>query len=180
MSRSGTSSEPNFGKGLVAGLAGGLVGSWLMMRFIRGPGPVLERAVQGAPEPVSPSDGHGDIPDSVTMQAADLFFNKATGGGHLTHEEREHAGELVHYLFGTMMGVGYGVAAEYLPWAGAGLGSVFGTVLWMGTDLTSIPATGFAKPPAEEPGSAHVAHWAAHVVYTVTMELVRRGVRRLV
>lgn len=63
------------------------------------------------------------------------------------------------------MGGLYGGAAEFSSIVGLGLGSAFGTLLWAGTDLVAVPAVGFAALPTEEPTSAHVAHWLAHVVY---------------
>ena len=171
------SSEKDVAKGVVAGLLGGLVGSWAMLKFIEGPGPRLERAMQGRPEPTAEGERRqAEATESVTMQAAEVFYHAGTGG-ELTRAERVDAGDVVHYAFGALMGIGYGVAAEYLPVVGAGLGTVFGTGLWVGTDLAAIPAAGFAVWPGAEPGSAHVAHCAAHLVYGMTMEGVRRLVR---
>ena len=173
----GTDEKDSLGVGIVAGLVGGLVGSWVMLKFIEGPGPRFERAVQGRPEPTAEEAWRQhEATDSVTMQAAETFYHAATGG-KLTHGERARAGGAVHYAFGGLMGLGYGVAAEYLPVVGLGMGAAFGTMLWAATDLVSIPAVGFAARPGEEPGSAHVAHLAAHLVYGMTMEGMRRLVR---
>ena len=167
----------SFGAGAVAGLVGGLVGSWVMLRWIEGPGPRLERVLQGRPEPTGDEvRRQAEETESVTMQAAETFYHAASEG-HLTHAERARAGEAVHYGFGALMGVAYGVAAEYLPVVGVGMGAAFGTVLWAGTDLPSVPAVGFAAWPTEEPGSAQVGHWGAHVAYGVAMEATRRLVR---
>ena len=173
----GMSEKDQLGVGVLAGVVGGLVGSWVMLKFIEGPGPALERTMQGRPEPMAEeARRQAEVTESVTMQAAETFYHAATSG-ELTHEERAKGGAVVHYAFGGLMGLGYGVVAEFLPVVGVGMGTVFGTVLWAGTDLVSVPAVGFAAWPGEEPGSAHVAHWAAHVVYGMTMEGTRRLVR---
>ena len=172
--------KDSLGVGIVAGLVGGLVGSWMMLQFIEGPGPWFERAMQGRPEPTAKeTERQAAETESVTMQAAETFFHAGTGG-HLTHQERAEAGDAVHYAVGALTGLGYGVVAEYAPVVGVGMGAAFGTVLWAGTDLVSIPAVGFAAWPGEEPGSAHVAHWVTHVVYGMTMEATRRMVRWVV
>lgn len=169
--------DADLAKGVVAGLLGGLIGSWVMLKFVEGPGPAFERAMQGRRKPTEEEERQqAASAESVTMQAAETFYHAGTGG-HLTHAQRAEDGEVVHYAFGTLMGLGYGVVAEYAPVVGVGLGGAFATVLWAGTDLTSIPAVGFAVSPGEEPGSAHVSHWAAHVAYGMTMEGVRRLVR---
>lgn len=174
----GADGKDSLGVGILAGVVGGLVGSWVMLKFIEGPGPRFERAMQGRPEPTGEeARRQAAATESVTMQAAETFYRVATGG-ELTHAERVEGGEVVHYVFGALMGLGYGVVAEYLP-VGVGMGAAFGTVLWAGTDLVAVPAVGFAAWPTEEPGSAHVAHWAAHLVYGVTMEGTRRLVRWL-
>ncbi len=113
------------------------------------------------------------------MKAAETFVAKATGGEHLSQEGKAQGGTVVHYAFGTLLGGVYGAAAEYTELVGWGWGTPFGTLLWAGTDLVAVPATGFARPPKEEPPSAHVAHWMAHVVFSLSMDLVRRSVRKV-
>ncbi len=177
-------------KGVVAGMAGGLAGSWLMMRFIEGPGPRVEESLrrrwapadEQATKTTSGAESNWATPEargSVTMQAADTFVNAATGGRHLSYEGKVEGGNLVHYAFGTLLGGVYGTAAEYSGLVGSGAGSTFGTMLWASTDLLTVPAAGFAPPPRDEPASAHVAHWMAHVVYSMSMELTRRCVRAI-
>jgi len=172
--------------GAVVGALSGLAGSWLMLRFVEDLGPRLleglktedERA-KDRRETMRQMAKDGGEPDSVTMQAADLFTRAATGGRHLTHEERRQGGTLVHYGFGAVMGAAYGMTAEVWPLPTVGVGSVFGTALWLGTDLLSLPAFGFTKWPAEEPAAAHVTHWMAHMVYGMGMEGTRRLLRAL-
>ncbi len=168
--------------GIAAGVVGGLVGSWLMMRFIEGPGPFLQQALGSgaADDSGGQQQNHAasvDPDNNVTMQAADTFVRAATGGRHLTYEDKLRGGTVVHYAFGAVMGGLYGGAAEFSSIVGLGLGSAFGTLLWAGTDLVAVPAVGFAALPTEEPTSAHVAHWLAHVVYAVGMESSRRLMR---
>ncbi len=174
-------------RGVAAGLISGFVGSWVMMRFMEGPGTRLQSTMLGTsddstiPQQARPAESvETAANDSVTMQAADRFVNAATGGRHLSYESKRQGGDVVHYVFGIAMGGFYGGVAEYASVVSLGTGSVFGTVLWAGTDLLAIPAVGFAPPPQAEPPSAHAAHWMAHVVYSMSMELVRRAVRRII
>ena len=172
--------------GLLAGAASGLVGSWLMLRFIQGPGTTLLQVLKrdqdhqaDAADAQHRAETGQPAPETVTMQAADVFASHTPGGRHLSRAEKEQGGTLVHYAFGTLMGAAYGVAAEYTALPGLGLGTLFGTVLWAGTDLWSVPAVGFAKWPKDEPPAAHLTHWLAHLVYGTGMETTRRLLRRL-
>ncbi len=171
----------NVTAGLLAGTASGLVASWLMLRFIQGPGFKLgeslktqdDRNADAAERQHAP-----ELPETVTMQAADTFASHAPGGRHLSRAEKETGGTVVHYAFGALMGAAYGLIAEYTALPGIGFGTVFGTVLWLGTDLVSVPAVGFAKWPTEEPAAAHLSHWLAHIVYGTGMETTRKLLRR--
>ncbi len=179
-----TKDRGNVGLGLLVGVVSGLAGSWLMLRFIEGPGSRMleemktdeDRAGDAREAEWLRADGQAE-PDSVTMQAADVLASKLSGGQHLTHEERAKYGTVVHYAFGGLMGAVYGATAEFWELPTVGLGSVFGTALWLGTDLWSVPAVGFAKWPSEEPGAAHLTHWMAHLVYGMGMEGTRRLLR---
>ncbi len=174
------------GLGALVGAVSGLAGSWLMLRFIEDLGPRLledlksERDHEADRAEAQARARRGEVePDSVTMQAADAFATKATGGRHLTHDERAKGGTVVHYVFGALMGVAYGVTAEVWELPTVGWGGAFGTVLWLTTDMVSVPAVGFAKWPDEEPAAAHLTHWMAHMVYGVGMEGTRRLLRSL-
>jgi putative membrane protein len=175
----------NVAAGLAAGAVSGLAASWLMLRFIQGPGFRLQESLKSDAERRADRAGarHRAAtgtpePETVTMQAADVFASHAPGGRHLSREEKEQGGTVVHYAFGALMGAAYGVASEFTSLPGLGLGTVFGTVLWLNTDLWSVPAVGFSKWPGEEPAGAHVSHWLAHLVYGTGMEATRRLLRR--
>jgi|SRR5579875_4192117 len=175
----------NLAAGLIVGAVSGLAASWLMLRFIQGPGFRIQESLKSSDEHYSDTvaatqrqqQGQPE-PETVTMQAADTFASHAPNGRHLSRTEKEQAATAVHYVFGTAMGVAYGIAAEYTTLPTLAYGSLFGTVLWASTDLWSVPAVGFAKWPSEEPAAAHLSHWLAHLVYATGMETTRRLLRR--
>ena len=175
--------ERNVWKGVAVGAICGIAASWVMLQFSDGPGSrwleAGKTAADRETERARQQRDGPDNPDSVTMQAADVFASHAPGGRHLNLQERKEGGTAVHYGFGAAMGAFYGGATELTPVIGAGVGVPFGTLLWAGTDLLAIPAVGFAKWPKDEPAAAHATHWAAHVLYAMTMEGLRRLGRRL-
>lgn len=100
-------------------------------------------------------------------------------GKHLSKEEKKTGGPLVHYLFGSITGGIYGGVAEYSRSSRIGAGTVFGSALFLAADELMVPALGLSKPPTQQPASSQVNHWAGHLVYGATVELVRRGLRRI-
>jgi len=144
-------------KGAVAGVVGGLVASWMMNRF------------QGQSQ--QPSED-----EDATTKTADAIA-EATLDRKLSKSERQAAAPIVHYGFGSTMGALYGAVAEVAPGAAAGWGVPFGTAVWLGADEIAVPLLGFADGPGEYPLSTHASALAAHLVYGVTADLVRRGVR---
>jgi putative membrane protein len=170
-------------KGVIAGLVGGLAAAWVMNEFIAGPGQTLQQAVQ-SDEENRRQQGHSAEPEEdapkedATMKAADAIVHTSTGE-HLSRAEKEKAGPVVHYAFGALTGGLYGGLAEYSGMVRSGFGTGFGGALFSTADLLAVPALKLGAWPGEQPASAQASPFAAHVVYGVTTELVRRMVRML-
>lgn len=162
-------------RGAIAGLAGGLIASWAMNEFMAGPGKKIQQSLQNG----NSGQKQDNIEDDATMKTADAVVEITTGGRHLSHEAKEKAGPIVHYVYGALMGCIYGTIAEYWSASTAGLGSVFGTVLFGAGDLAAVPALNLGPSPTEQPASALVNPFLGHVVYGTTAELARRAIRPL-
>jgi hypothetical protein len=162
-------------RGILAGLAGGLAASWMMNEFATTLGQKLSDAVETPAdkrELAAESDGQ-----DATMRAADKIVETVTGGRHLTYEQREVGGPIVHYAMGAVTGGAYGALAEYLPSVRAGFGTAFGVTLFSTADVFGVPAMGLDRWPNQYPLSSWANPLASHLVYGVTTELVRRVVR---
>jgi uncharacterized membrane protein YagU involved in acid resistance len=72
------------------------------------------------------------------------------------------------------MGALYSMAAEVEPEVTRGLGTAFGSALFAFADELAVPLLGLAKRPTEYPLSSHASALAAHLVYGLTAESVRR------
>ena len=167
-------------RGILAGMAGGLVAAWMMNQFIAGPGQNLQQAVGGEPElPITGEPApSGEPAEDATMKAA-AAITEAVTGDHLTQLEKATAGPLVHYAFGVLTGGVYGGLAEYSSAVTSGFGTSFGGALFSSADLLAVPALGLGPWPTQQPGGAQATPFAAHVVYGITTELVRRLVRAI-
>jgi len=95
----------------------------------------------------------------------------------LTRHEKQTAGPAVHYAFAALMGGLYGAVAEKAPIVSMAAGMPFGAGLWFGADELAVPGLGLAPKPSETPASTHMSALAAHLVYGVTTDLVRRAMR---
>lgn len=189
-------------KGVTAGLIGGLVASWVMEEFqsvwfkvaesqketeeksssgrsgeqsqqtqdpIGNGSPVRQQEVEGP-------QGSEAQEEPATVKAAEAI-SEVVFGHELTKDEKKVAGPAVHYALGTAVGGLYGGLAEVQPEVSAGVGLPFGAVFWLIVDEGAVPLLGFSKGPTEYPLSTHVYALASHLVYGVTTDIVRRGVR---
>jgi len=159
-------------KGVAAGVAGGLVASYVMNRF---------QAVTKKLSAVKGGSGQGEAEKNEGEDATVKTAEAITGAfGHpLSNDEKKVAGPVVHYAFGATMGGVYGALAELSPKVAAGAGVPFGTAVWLGADEVAVPALHLSKQPAESPLSVHAYALASHVVYGLTTDLVRRAVLRV-
>ena len=166
-------------KGLVAGLAGGLIASWAMNQFQALWMKVAE-SVETSQDGDSSEKGEeqqsGEEQDDATVKAASAI-SEGIFDHKLTKSEKEIAGPAVHYAFGTSVGGLYGAVAELAPEISAGVGLPFGAAFWLVADETAVPLLGLSKGPTEYPLSTHVYALASHFVYGLTTEVVRRAVR---
>ena len=176
--------EPSILKGMVAGLAGGLVASWTMNQFQAAWTRIAEGNEKSHGASMQPSEGsHGDQAqdtaeqDDATVETAKAISN--VFGHELQESEKEPAGAAVHYAFGTLSGGLYGALAEVTPQVTTAAGLPFGAGFWLLADEISVPLLGLAKGPTEYPVSTHVYSLASHLVYGVTAELSRRAVRQV-
>lgn len=111
-----------------------------------------------------------------TGEAAESFSRMVRGRG-LTARERELAGPVVHYAFGTAFGAVYGALAESKPVVTRGAGVPFAWSLWLVGDEIANPLFGLTQPPNRIPWTSHAAQFASHIVYGLVLESVRRTLR---
>jgi hypothetical protein len=178
--------DTNILKGMVAGLAAGLVASWTMNQFQAAWTRIAEGSEKShGAQSMQPSEGSkGDQAqdtneqDDATVETAKVI-SRNVFGHELQESEKEPAGAAVHYAFGTMSGGLYGALAEVTPQVTTAAGLPFGAAFWLLADEVSVPLLGLSKGPTEYPVSTHVYSLASHLVYGVTAELSRRAVRHV-
>jgi len=150
----------------VAGAIGGAVASYAMNQFQAGMSKLL-------PAPAQPKQ---TSEESANVKAA-AAVSEAVFGHHLAPAEKQWAGELVHYGYGTATGAVYGAAAEHWDDIRMGEGVVFGVALWALSDEVAVPVFHLSRGPQEYSLRTHAMALASHLVYSVTTELARRLLR---
>ena len=168
--------QPDVWKGLAAGIVGGLVASWVMEEFQSAWAKLSESRKNGDG---AQSQRDEEAQEPATIKAAEAVSEKLLGH-HLEKDEKEMAGNAVHYATGGASGAVYGVAAEFVPHVTAGAGLPFGTAVWLVVDETAVPSLGLSKAPTEYPLSTHVYALASHFVFGLTTEAVRRTLRKTI
>jgi Protein of unknown function (DUF1440) len=181
--------RPSVLRGIITGAAAGIAATLIMdqflnltmathkdtekkMRLAQGESPLKIAHEQAQQEQqAAAQEGSTEIVARKIAEAA---------GTTLEPERKKSAGRAVHYSFGTLMGIVYGVSAEMLPEATTASGTAFGTLLYLSADEVAVPALQLAPTPTNAPGRDRLQHWAAHVVYGGSLELVRRIVRRII
>ena len=178
-------SRANVWKGAAAGLVAGLAATWVMTRFQELSGKLARTHEDDDPRDPQHSakrgtsestEGNGKGEDA-TVKAASLLSRKLFHH-ELSKREKKVAGPAMHYGFGILTGLAYGTLAELAPGVTRGAGTPFGTAVWLGADEVAVPAFRLSGPPWEHPPSVHARALAAHLVYGLTTEGVRRLVRR--
>jgi uncharacterized membrane protein YagU involved in acid resistance len=156
------SRKNSLSRGLIAGAIGGLTASWVMTRFQT----MLSRAMGHR----DPHEGQGEDATVKTAQGV----SSAVFDHELSAEEKKTAGPLVHYTYGAGIGALYGGLAQKRKAATSGFGSAYGAAAWALGDEIAVPALGLGKKPKETPISPQLQFLAAHLVYGITLEGVRR------
>lgn len=147
---------PEFWKGLVAGLAAGLVAT----------------AAKSIAEKIYPPRTHGEPepPEELSERLA----------GHTLDADTRHiAGESIHWGFGAAAGAFYGVLAEFYPAVTAKEGAAFGLTLMSLTHEGVLPAMQLDAPPEDQTGREQTSEAATHLLYGVVAERVRKIVREM-
>ena len=161
-------------RGVLAGVAGGLVAGWIMNQWSEGPGAKLTEQLETPEEKdqiKQMSDGE-DATMKTAEKLAETFEHR-----QLSSFEKAREGPVVHYAYAALMGGLYGGLAEYSSLVRSGFGTTYASALFIGGDLVAVPALGLSKPLADYPATSYAGPFTAHLVYGATIELVRRIVR---
>lgn len=160
-------------KAALAGVAGAIVGTLAMNYAQR-----LWTLAMDGHAPASAADEH-DARDwqersehQNSNELAAEALASATIHRRLTQRELSIAARVIHFGFGAAVGAFYGVYAERHPKYRTGM--ALGTALWLTADEMAMPMMRLSRSTVQRPLEMHLQSFAAHLVYGVTTEHVRR------
>ena len=168
--------NPELWKGAVAGAVAGLAATVVMTQFQNLWSSAKKKLSEheDKPKQAKPSPAQQANP---TVLVADTLSRKLSGK-EIPRKHKQTAGNLVHFGFGTAMGVLYGLLTEASPSVRPGYGLAYGAALFAGADEIAVPALDLSKRPTEVPLGQHLYGLASHLVYAASLEGARRLVRR--
>ena len=161
------------GRVVVASVAGSLVGGLLGAAAMSAGHALLSAAARDAPPPSDAAQG-----EDATVKVADQV-SRVVRQRPLEEREKPVAAEVVHYGFGATMGALYGAVALAAPRATIGAGLGFGAAVWLGAHAVVVPALGLARSPLHEPPGKEARELVLHLIYGVTVNLVRAAAIRI-
>lgn len=147
-----------------AGLVAGVAGAFTTSLYFK-----LTKEMAPAPEPdafapAEPEQRNEAPTQTVARRTVEHLARRAP------LDDKERAGELVHYAFGALWGGIYGLVAGTFPRARTALGgAVFGTVVWAVSDNLILPAFRLSAWPRAYPLRVHAYAVGAHLVYGTTL-----------
>ncbi len=145
------------GRGLLAGMLGGIAGALVM--------DVFQHHVW------HPRDGTEE--DEINENVANIIARRVFDRG-LRGRERETTASVVHYVVGAGLGAAYGIAKQFAPVLGRGAGVPFGVVLWLVADEWAAPAMRLADRRRSS-WLRSSNELAAHLLYAATLDAVLRA-----
>ncbi|THH37849.1 DUF1440 domain-containing protein [Neolewinella litorea] len=155
-----TAGEPDYVRGFLAGMIGGLVGTGIKM--------LVDRSLPTA----QPQEEH-DARLQIVEEGEEVTNT------NLNRNQEENAQQAINLAFGALVGGIYGVIVEAAPAAQAPAGIPFGAALWTAAHKIALPALGLAPSPLKEPLSLQAGQLGSHMAYGATVEMVRRSVRHV-
>ncbi len=165
--------RPSLWKGAVSGLVAGFAGSYVKA--------AAEPPLQRLGERLFPP-AHGEKlqrgadPTGHPERMPPAEMIRAATPVPLDRSEVLAAQQVAHYVFGSAVGVAYGMLAETAP-VGAGLGVPAGAALWAATHGSVVPALGFQADLDDLPEAWWVWEFGSHLTFGLAVEIVRRVVR---
>ena len=165
-------------KAVLAGMAGGLAGTWAMNEAQR----AWTHAVDGeTPESAAGKHDARDWQERSEGQNSNELAAQAVAtrviGRRLHRDELAVGAALTHFTFGAAMGALYGAYAGRQTRVTSGVG--FGLTVWLLADEIAMPLLGLSDSTLRRPLEKRLQSIAAHIVFGMATELTRSAVQRL-
>jgi len=116
---------------------------------------------------------------TATENAADAVA-ETLAGKSAKPKARKSLANAIHYTTGAVLGGLYGVGSGLVPALTWGSGTVFAGAVWAVGDELAVSGLGLGPTPAETDPKDHAFGLASHIVFGLTLDLVRRQLNGLI
>jgi hypothetical protein len=145
-------------RNLLFGALAGAAATYVMTQFQNRTSPLV-RKIEG-----SSSNRNDSNEEPATTRVAEKIYSSVRHAD-LPDDQKETAGSIVHYAFGTMTGLGFGALSGLLPESIVGRGLLYGGLVWLFADEIGTVAAKLAPPPSQVSKTMHAYGLASHLVY---------------
>jgi hypothetical protein len=146
---------------LLIGAAAGAAATWVMDRVTTA---LYERQSEKVTQKEEDARGGETAYVAAAGKAASLI------GRELSDQEKQKAGEMIHWALGIGAGATYGGLRNVMPALGPGSGVAFATLWWAALDEGANPILGLTPPPQEFPWQTHARGLAGHLVLGAVLD----------
>lgn len=187
-------------KDTLVGVAGGVVGTWMMEQFWKGLSAAQEAAEDEEDSEAPPSEAGADEPEgereegpldeiavvgphhredeSAPQTAARVLYRKARGREPDEQTRMELATRL-HWAQGMAMGGLYGLfRGDRHGGVDLAGGLLFGAAVWLAADELAVPLLGLSRGPTAHDPAEHLQGLGAHLVYGAATSIAAQALSR--
>ncbi len=152
--------RPSVLRGLITGAAAGIAATLIMDQFLKlttASHKDLEKKIKlargASPFQIAHEEAQQEKLAAAQEDSTQIVARKIAKatGTTLDGEQKKTAGRAVHYSFGTLMGIVYGVSARCFPKPPPAAGTAFGTLLFLSADEVAVPALQLAPAAGSRP-----------------------------
>ena len=150
---------------LINGAIAGAVATWVMGKVTT---QLYEREDKSAREREDRARGGETAYGVAAQKAADA------AGVTLSKEERQKAGEAIHWALGVGAGAAYALMRRQFDAVGKAAGLGFGTGFWLLMDELAVPLLGLTPGPRAFPWQTHARGLAGHLSFGLVTDTTLR------
>lgn len=151
----------------VIGAAAGLASTFIMTKFQAGAGELesaLRKKESEGENKQKNKKEQSEKSDPATVKLANKI-SRNVAGHKIKEENKETAGSIVHYGFGTSVGALFGLLNLYLPQKKIASGLLYGVGVWAIADNVLVPLMGLSKGPLKQSFKTQAYALTSHLVY---------------
>lgn len=159
---------------LFFGALAGAAGSLVQNLFFKATTKIAPKPPKGAFQPPEVLQRNEQPTETVARRVVEKLAKR----GPLDAADKKRAQPIVHYAFGSLWGIAYGLSRESVPALETVPGAIgWGALVWALSDNVILPGFRLAAWPQKYPAKTHAYALGAHLVYGLSVMAAYRLLR---